>query len=358
MVSIVVGGHFGDEGKGKIISYLALKDNPDLIARAGVGPNAGHTVYKNGRKYGLRMIPCGFVNDNARLLIGAGVLIDPQMFLKEVGETDTGNRIGIDRRCAIITDKHKQEDVSDRHLKTTVGSTGTGCGPANAERAHRTIQLASDIPMLKGFLADVPKELNDALAEGRSILVEGTQGFCLSLFYGTYPFVTSKDTSASMMAADVGLGPTKIKRVYVVFKAYMSRVGAGPFATELDVNRAKAPMWKRLLADAKAKGVKGKNPSEVMAEYFNEKGTVTGRLRRVGDFDMELAKYSCMVNGATDVAVTCIDKLFPECYRARSYDKLSGDAMAYLKSIEMATGVPTTLISTGPDAEDIIDLRA
>jgi len=358
MVSIVVGGHYGDEGKGKIISYLALKDNPDVIARAGVGPNAGHTVYKNGRKYGLRMIPCGFVNDSPRLLIGAGVLVDPQTFLAEVGETDTGNRIGIDKRCAIITDKHKQDDVKDKHLKTTIGSTGTGCGPANAERAHRTIQLAQDIPSLKGFLTDVPKELNDALSSGKKILVEGTQGFCLSLFYGTYPFVTSKDTSASMMAADVGLGPTKITRVYAVFKAYMSRVGSGPFATELDERRAKVPLWKRLLENAKVKGIKGRNPNEIMAEYFNEKGTVTGRLRRVGDFDMELAKYSCMVNGATDVAVTCVDKLFPACFKVRAYDQLSEDAKAYLKNIEQAMGVPTTLISTGPDAEDIIDLRA
>lgn len=357
MVSVVVGGHFGDEGKGKIISYLALKDNYDVIARAGVGPNAGHTVYKNGRKYGLRMIPCGFVNDNAKLFIGAGVLVDPQTFLKEVGETNTGDRVRLDKRCAVIEEKHRQEDVKDKHLKTTVGSTGTGCGPANAERAHRTIKLAQETPSLKGFLADVPLELNNALREGKKILVEGTQGFCLSLFYGTYPYVTSKDTSASMMAADVGLGPTKIKRVYVVFKAYMSRVGAGPFETELDEKRAKSPLWKKLLNDAKAKGIPGRNPNEIIAEYFNEKGTVTGRLRRIGDFDFNLARYSSMVNGATDLAVTCVDKLFPECVKVVKYDGLSEEAKSYLKKIEEEVGVKITLISTGPDAEDIIDLR-
>ncbi|MDD5112358.1 MAG: adenylosuccinate synthetase [Candidatus Altiarchaeota archaeon] len=357
MVSIVVGGHFGDEGKGKIISYLALHDNPDVIARAGVGPNAGHTVYKNGRRYGLRMIPCGFVNDNARLFVGAGVLVDIPTFLKEVGETNTGDRIRLDKRCAIIEDKHKEEDVKDKHLKTTVGSTGTGCGPANADRVHRTIKLAQDYPALKGFLADVPEELNKALAEGKKVLVEGTQGFCLSLFYGTYPFVTSKDTTASMMASDVGLGPTRIKRVYVVFKAYMSRVGSGPFETELDEKRAKSPLWKRLLEAARAKGFSGNNPNEAMAQYFGEKGTVTGRMRRIGDFDFASARYACMINGATDVAVTCIDKIFPECAKARAYDGLSSEAKDYIKRIEEAVGVRVTLVSTGPDAYDVIDLR-
>ncbi|MBM3308684.1 MAG: adenylosuccinate synthetase [Candidatus Altiarchaeales archaeon] len=357
MVSVVVGGHFGDEGKGKIISYLALHDNPEVIARAGVGPNAGHTVYKNGKKYGLRMVPCGFVNDNARLLIGAGVLVDVQTLLKEIGETNTGNRIGLDKRCAIIEERHKEQDVGDKHLKSTVGSTGTGCGPANAERAHRTIKLAQDIPSLKGFLADVPEELNRAFLEGKKILVEGTQGFCLSLFYGTYPYVTSKDTTASMVAADVGIGPTKIKKVYVVFKAYMSRVGQGPFETELDDKRVKASMWKKILEAANAKGIKGRNPNETIAEYFGEKGTVTGRMRRIGDFDFKLARYSAMVNSATDLAVTCIDKLFPECGKVKKYDDLSQQARDYLKKIEDEVGVKITLISTGPDAEDIIDLR-
>jgi len=357
MVSVVVGGHFGDEGKGKIISYLALKDNPDVIARAGVGPNAGHTVYKNGRKYGLRMIPCGFVNDKSRLFIGAGVLVDPQTFLREVGETNTGDRIRLDMRCAVIEDRHRQEDVKDKHLSKTVGSTGTGCGPANAERAHRTIKLARDVPSLKGFLADVPEELNRAVVGGKRVLVEGTQGFCLSLFYGTYPYVTSKDTSASMMAADVGIGPTKIKRVYVVFKAYMSRVGEGPFETELDEQRARSPLWKRLLEDAKSKGIQGRGASETMAGYFGEKGTVTGRLRRIGDFDYSMARYSSMVNGATDIAITCVDKLFPECGKVRDYGGLSDEAKQYVRKIEEEVGVKATLISTGPDTEDMIDLR-
>jgi adenylosuccinate synthase len=159
------------------------------------------------------------------------------------------------------------------------------------------------------------------------------------------------------MASDIGVGPTKIKRVYVVFKAYMSRVGEGPFETELNEERANSPMWKRILSEAKAKGFSGATPKEIVAHYFGEKGTVTGRLRRVGDFDFKSAKYSCMINGATDIAVTCIDKLFLECSKVRKYEQLSKEAQEYLKKIEAETGVKITLISTGPAAEDIIDLR-
>ena len=183
MTTIVVGGHFGDEGKGKMVSYLAVKDDVDVVARAGVGPNAGHTVYHEGRQYGLRMIPCGFVQKKARLYVGAGVLVDPTRFLEEVKLTGTQERIFLDPRCAIIEDKHKKQDTSDAHLKELVGSTGSGCGPANAERAHRTIRLARDIPELKPYLADVPSKLNHALDGGQSVLLEASQGFGLSLFY-------------------------------------------------------------------------------------------------------------------------------------------------------------------------------
>lgn len=175
--TIVVGGHFGDEGKGKVISYLAQKDLPDIVARAGVGPNAGHTIYKDGKEYGLRMVPCGFVNPKVRLFIGAGVLVDPKCFLDEVNITKTQGRIFLDKRCAIIEQKHKEQDSSSKYLKEKVGTTGSGCGPANAERAGRTIKLAQDIPELKNYLADVPLEVNTAISSGKKVLIEASQGF-------------------------------------------------------------------------------------------------------------------------------------------------------------------------------------
>jgi adenylosuccinate synthase len=355
--TIVVGGHFGDEGKGKVISYLALNDKPDVIARAGIGPNAGHTVYFEGKEYGLRMIPCGFMNKKAKLFIGAGVLVSIEAFLKEVKKTGTEGRIFLDRRSAIIEQKHKDLDVSNKFLKDKVGTTGSGCGPANAERANRTIKLAQEIQELSEYIADVPLEVNTALKAGEHVLIESSQGFGLSLFYGTYPFVTSKDTSASMAAVDIGVGPTNVGDVIVVYKAYTTRVGEGPMQHYITEDNIKHyPLWQDVLNEAKAKGFTGK-VSDILSHYLGEKGTVTGRLRRVGDFDYELARYSSMVNGATQLCITCLDKIFKECNKVTEYDKLSKRAKDHIKKIEDETGVKVTLISTGPNPEDMVDLR-
>ncbi|MEW6329744.1 MAG: adenylosuccinate synthetase, partial [Candidatus Micrarchaeota archaeon] len=224
---IVVGAQFGDEGKGKIVSYLALNDKPQVVARGGVGPNAGHQVFYKGKKYGLRMVPSGFVYERARLLVGAGVLVNPEVFLKEVNELNIGNRTGVDSRCTVILQKHRDADMDESSKK--IGTTGTGCGPANMDRVARTALLARDIPELEPFVCDVPAEVNKA----KKVLIEGTQGFNLSLLYGTYPYVTSKDVSASTIAADVGVGPKKIRDVFAVIKAYTTRVGNGPLKDEL-----------------------------------------------------------------------------------------------------------------------------
>jgi adenylosuccinate synthase len=354
-VTVVVGGHFGDEGKGKVISYLALHDKPEIVARAGVGPNAGHRVYKDGKAYGLRMIPCGFVNDKSMLLVGAGVLIDTERFLEEVEITKTKGRVWIDKRCGIIDKRHKELDKSNAHLSKGVGTTGSGCGPANAERAYRTIKLAIDIPELKDYITDVPLEINNAL--NKNILVESSQGFGLSLFYGTYPYVTSKDTTASMALADIGVGPTRVKDVIVIYKAYTTRVGGGPMDVINENNIRDYPVWQDVLEKAKKNGIKGNSANEILSSYLNELGTVTGRSRRVGNFDFSLARYSAMVNGATQIGITCIDKLFPECYKVRNYKDLSERAKKHIKEIEGDVGVKVSLISTGPEALDMVDLR-
>ncbi len=331
-VTIVVGGFWGDEGKGKIVAHIAFSDKPKIIARGGVGPNAGHTVEYKGRKYGVRMLPSGFVYEEARLLVGAGVLVNPEVFLKEVEMLNAANRAGVDYRCAVIEKKHIEADTKSEHLKGKIGTTGTGCGPANADRVMRVAKQAKDVPELKPFLADVPLEVNEAIDRGEFVLVEGTQGFGLSLYYGTYPYVTSKDTTASQMAADVGIGPTKVDEVIVVFKTFPTRVGAGPFPTEMSEEEAE-----RL----------------GLVEY----GTVTGRRRRVGWWDGEMARYSAMINGATQVAITGIDKLDKECYGVTEYEKLTKKAKEFIERVEEDTKTPVTLISTGPELEHIIDLR-
>ncbi|MBD3388608.1 MAG: adenylosuccinate synthetase [Candidatus Altiarchaeales archaeon] len=355
MVSVVVGGHYGDEGKGKMVSYLALKDKPAYIGRAGVGPNAGHTVYKDGKKYGLRMITCGFVNPNSHLLIGAGVLVDIQRFLEEVEMTGVGDRIKVDRRCAVIEQEHKDADHSANSKK--IGTTGSGCGPANAARVNRVARQAKDFKELEGYIADVPQLINDAIDGGEDVLIEASQGFGLSLYYGNYPYVTSKDTSASTAAADMGVGPTRVNDVYVIFKAYMSRVGEDPYIHYLtDEEVEKSSMWTALLERAKAEGHEG-TTNEMLAKHLGEVGTVTGRPRKIGSFDYDLARYSSRVNGATQICITCLDKLFPECSGVKDYDRLSEDAISHVGGIEEKLGVKATLISTGPDVFDVVDFR-
>jgi adenylosuccinate synthase len=330
---IVAGGQWGDEGKGKIVAYIALHDKPKLIARAGVGPNAGHTVYFKEKKFGLRQIPCGFVYEGARLLIGPGVLVNPDIMLKEIELTGAGGRFGVDRRCTVIESSHIEQDRSSAHLKEDIGTTGTGCGPANVARVSRVAKLAEGVPELERFLTDVPQEVGDAISGGEPVLIEGSQGFGLSLIHGTYPYVTSKDTSASTLAADVGIGPTSVDDVMLVFKAYVSRVGVGPFPTEMPQGEAE-----RL--------------------GIVEHGTVTGRRRRIGEFDFEMAKRSAMINGATQITITCLDRLFKGSSGAKSYGQLPADAKAFIERIESELKVPVTLISTGRDIGNVIDLRS
>jgi adenylosuccinate synthase len=330
--SVVICGFFGDTGKGKVISYLALKDKLDVTARAGVGPNAGHTVIFNGEKYGLRMLPSSFVYPNCRLLMGPGVLIDPHVLVQEVEQTKTTGRIGIDPQCAIIEPKHIEADKSE-HLAQEIKTTGTGTGPCNAERALRKVRLARDIAELRRYLTDVPLEVNRAIDEGKKVLIEGTQGTYLSLYHGTYPYCTSKDVTASAACSDVGVGPTKVDDVIIVFKAFTTRVGAGPLPDEVSPEEAKKRGW---------------------IEY----GTVTGRPRRAAPFNGELAKRAVMLNGATSAALTKIDVLFPECAGVKSYNKLSKDAKAFVENVEKEIKIPVTLIGTGPDALKMVDRRA
>ena len=329
--TVVVGGFFGDEGKGKIISYLALKDNPSIVVRGGAGPNAGHTVKDGNRTYKIRMLPSGFLNKKSKVMIGPGVVINPDVLLKEIKDFDVSNRAFIDKNCGIIEQNHIDEDSKGR-LKETIGTTGSGTGPANAERAMRTLKLAKDIKSLFSYLEDIPTAVNSALDSNENVLVEGTQGTHLSLWHGTYPYVTSKDVTASAICSDIGLGPKKVDEVMVIFKSYVTRVGMGTMDNEL-------------------------TPEETSKKGWAEVGTVTGRQRRAAEFDFELARRSIMLNSATQVAITKLDVLFPDCANKTSFDALNNDAKSFIKKIEESLNVPVTLIGTGPDVNDIIDIR-
>jgi len=329
--TVIVGGFYGDEGKGKIISYLAMKDNPVIAVRGGAGPNAGHTIECDNKKYKVRMLPSAFLNKNTRLLIGPGVVISPEILLKEIEEFGVSDRSFVDFQCGIIEESHKAADSQGR-LKESIGSTGSGTGPANADRAMRTLKLAKDIDSLALYLEDVPNAINYALQQNENILVEGTQGTFLSLWHGTYPYVTSKDVTASGICSDIGLGPKNVTDVMVVFKAYVTRVGTGPLKNEL-------------------------SPEQTTTKGWQEIGTVTGRQRRAAEFDFELAKRAIMLNSATQIAITKLDIIFPECAHMQSFLDLSSPAKYFIKSIEDQLKVPVTLIGTGPDVNDIIDRR-
>jgi adenylosuccinate synthase len=330
--TVVVGGFFGDSGKGKVVSYLALKDKPEIAARAGVGPNAGHTVVWEGRTYKMRMLPSAFVSPETRLLLGPGVLVDPELMLREIALTGVGGRVGIDYQCAVIEPAHRAQDAGSEHLAKVIGTTGTGCGPANVDRVMRVGRVCRDVPELQSMLTDVPLEINSALDSGKDVLIEGTQGTFLSLYHGTYPFCTSKDVTASAACADVGVGPRRVDEVLAVFKSYVSRVGQGPLEGEL-------------------------SPEEAERRGWAEVATVTGRRRRVAPFNFELAKRAVMLNSATSLAITKLDAIDKRCAGMRRFEDLTEEARSFVRLVQEELRRPVTLLGTGPSVEEMIDLR-
>lgn len=329
---VTVGGFYGDEGKGKIVAYLSIKDNIDLAARGGAGPNAGHTFVQNGREFKVRMLPSAVLNSGSRLMIGAGVLIDQDILLKEIQNFGSTDRTFIDFQCGMINKGHQDNDKNNQYLKKTIGTTGSGTGPANAERALRQIKLAKDIPEIALYLEDVSNSINHSIDSNENVLIEGTQGTFLSLFHGTYPYVTSKDVTASGICSDVGVGPKKVDDVLVVFKAYVTRVGEGPLSFEM-------------------------SEDEVRAKNWLEFGSVTGRQRRAAPFDFDLARKAIQINSATQIALTKLDVVYPECKSMKQFSELSNDAKGFVYKIESETGLPVTLIGTGAEIMDTIDRR-
>ncbi len=331
--NIVIGGFFGDEGKGKIIAYIVKKDNVNLAARGGVGPNAGHTFNLNGQTFKVRMLPSAAFNINTKLAIGAGVLVDPKILLNEISSFQAQRRTFVDSHCGIIKEEHIQQDSTESFLKDKIGTTGTGTGPANSDRALRKLSLARDCSEIKDYLSDVSCMIHSDLEKNNNILLEGTQGTYLSLYYGRYPFVTSKDVTASSVCADVGIGPKSIDKVIIVFKSYITRVGGGPLENELD-------------------------REEIQRRGWLEYGSVTGRERRSSPFNIDLAKRAIRLNGATSFALTKLDVLFPECAGVKDYSKLSQHAKKFIEEIEAELGLKAELIGTGIDVDSVIDKRS
>jgi adenylosuccinate synthase len=412
-VQIIVGAQWGDEGKGKIVDLLAR--DADIVARYQGGANAGHTVCIGEREFVLHLIPSGIFHPHITCVIGNGVVIDPAALLSEIAQLETAGvsvrgRLLISHNAHLIMPYHKQLDMMREQASSRIGTTGRGIGPAYIDKAMRigvrivdlldrdvlartiTTNLAEKNEILAKvygeqridveaiiaeyrafdttideYVTDTASYLNHALREGKRILAEGAQGALLDMDHGTYPFVTSSNPTAGGACTGLGIPPTAVTAVTGIVKAYCTRVGNGPFPTEL--------------TDA---------TGERLRTIGHEYGATTGRPRRCGWFDAVALAYSAMVNGIDRVAITKLDvldafdeirmcigyeidgrrlKSFPtdvsslmrvmpvyESYAGwktslagvRSYADLPAAARTYLEALARTTGTRLWLISVGP----------
>ncbi len=333
-LDVLLGLQWGDEGKGKIVD--AITSSYDIIARFQGGPNAGHTIEFDGHKHVLHTIPSGIFNKNAVNLIGNGVVIDPVIFKNEINglqkfNIDINSKLLISNRAHIILPTHKMLDASSEASKgkKKIGSTLKGIGPTYMDKTgrngirigdlksdnwtdkyntlrdkHLTIlsnfsikvdldlnkledDFMNSIEVLKKFdFIDSEDFLNSSISSGKKILAEGAQGSLLDIDFGTYPFVTSSNTTVSGACSGLGVAPNKIKKVIGIFKAYTTRVGSGPFPTELDNEIGKD-----------------------IRNIGNEYGATTGRDRRCGWLDLVALKYSIIINGVTELNMMKADVL-------------------------------------------------
>jgi adenylosuccinate synthase len=421
---VVIGTQWGDEGKGKIVDWLT--DHSQGVVRFQGGHNAGHTLVVNGKKTILRLIPSGILRGNVTCYIGNGVVLSPEALLQEMGElqaagVEVAARLRISEACPLILPYHQAVDHAREAAKGAgkIGTTGRGIGPTYEDKvARRAIRLqdlfkpvrfaqkleeildfhnfvleqyyhvpAVDFqktldealalaPKLEPLVADVPRALYEANRDGHNLLFEGAQGTLLDIDHGTYPYVTSSNCVAGAAAAGAGVGPGQLHYVLGITKAYTTRVGSGPFPTELTDDVGKH-----------------------LATKGHEFGSVTGRPRRCGWFDAAALKRSIQINGVSGLCITKLDVLdgvesvkicvgydlagkFSDILPVGAeelalcvprYEEMAGwkestvgvkthaalpkAARDYLSRIAEITGVPIDLISTGPDREETIVQR-
>ena len=421
---VVVGTQWGDEGKGKIVDWLT--DRAQGVVRFQGGHNAGHTLVIAGKKTVLHLVPSGIVRGNVNCYIGNGVVLSPQALVQEMDELEAAGvpvaqRLCISEACPLILPYHAALDLAREAAKGAqkIGTTGRGIGPAYEDKvARRAIRLqdlfkpvrfAQKLQELLDFhnfvlenyykqpkvdfqktldetlafserlsplVADVPRALYEANRSGKNLLFEGAQGSLLDIDHGTYPFVTSSNCVSGAAAAGAGIGPHHLHYILGITKAYTTRVGGGPFPTEL------------------VDGV-----GELLRQRGQEFGATTGRPRRTGWFDAAALKRSIQLNGVSGLCITKLDVLdgveavkiclgyevegrmsdilpvgaeeLERCVPVyeelpgwqestvgvKGYDKLPAAARAYLQRIEGLCGVPVDLISTGPDREETIVMR-
>ena len=427
--AVILGAQWGDEGKGKIVDVLA--GHFDVVARYAGGHNAGHTVIISGKKFVLQLIPCGVLRPECKGVIGNGVVLDPMAFLSEVRklkdagltiEGGPGGQLFVSNRAQVILPYHRMIKLAAENApgRTKIGTTSRGIGPAYEDKMHRNGLRVIDLlntsllrthinnachekntiahalfgtepldpkqmyedyaraaEQLAPFVTDTAVLLNDAISSGQKVMFEGAQGALLDIDHGTYPFVTSSSGTAGGAVTGTGVGPTKIGTVIGVTKAYVTRVGEGPFPTEIN--------------DASA---------DLLRARGQEYGAVTGRPRRCGWLDLPLLRYSNMINATEWLVVTKMDVMdecveIPVCthYKVNGkltdvipadmrgfdaiepvyttlkgwksstegiteVDKLPELAQQYLNFLEQESGAKIGMVSTGPDRDQTMTLPA
>lgn len=338
---VVIGGQYGGEGKGKISAFITQQEEIDICIRCG-GPNSGHSfVTGDGRMVLLRQLPTGYIRPQTRLLIPAGALIDLEILKYELDSLGLDERrVGVDRNAMIIEQCDKDREAQ-LQLRERLSSTLCGVGSAVARRVMRGAdvklagQFANEVPWLPALITDVSEESNTAVDRGKKVLVEGTQGFGLSVYHSeSYPKATSRDTTASAFLSEVGLSPKLVTEVVAVFRTFPIRVAgeqAGPLKDEIT--------WEILRTESG------------YPHPIREMTTVSKKVRRIGRFDWELAKRTAMMNRPTRIAVNGLDYLD---YRNRGVDSiehLTASAREFLGRINQELGVSVGFWGTGPQIE-------
>jgi adenylosuccinate synthase len=342
-VTIVVGGQYGSEGKGKVVALLADQLDQPLLVRCG-GPNSGHTVTIKGEDVILRQVPCCAEPDCAIFFIAAGCAVDESVLISELDMLGIErDRIVVDPRAALIAEADREVE---REALNYMASTCSGTGEALLRRMSRRsdVQLVKDSQKLQQRcrVETVATLLHDAIDHGRSVIIEGTQGFGLSLVHGpVYPFVTARDTTAAGFAGEVGISPRDVSDVIMVLRTFPIRVGgpSGPFSSS-EIS------WDDIRRESGA--------PEAWPEYTS----VTKRLRRVARFDMGEIKLACQYNRPSGLAVMGIDRLDYRNARLRSAEEFTKSAQDFLEQLELETGVQVLFAGTGFGTFDIVRIAA
>lgn len=345
-VDVLVGGQFGSEGKGHVAAYLSKEY--DVLMRVG-GPNAGHTVSGSDEVYTYHQLPSGSKDTDAEVLLGPGMTIRAESLLKEIEECGIDeSRLFIDPQAMIISD----EDIAaEGGLKQDIGSTSSGSGSAASRRilgrGDPSIKLARDIPELSRFVGDgepyrgcTRDRLERAYREGKSILLEGTQGSGLSIYHGTYPYVTSRDTNVAGCLAEAGISPARVRKIILVARTTPIRVG-NPDPKGSGEQKTSGPLKHETDFDT----VRDRAGLEVDLKVL-EKTSTTKRDRRVGWFDWELFQRSCTLNAPTDIALTFVDYLNANNGKAKRFEQLDPNTIKFVEELERVSNAPVSLIST------------